>query len=500
MAQPKKTVLVVEDENSQRRALEAIVQRAGYNVIGVGDGRAAIDLLNSNHGAGIQAVLLDLGLPKADGFEVINAVRPHRPRLPIIVITVHSSLNNAVTCMRAGASDFLVKPASPDRVIAALETAMNDMIADGELRPLTEKLSKQLTFDQLIGQSSPFLRAIELARKAAASSIPVLIEGESGVGKELIAQSIQSGSSRAGAPFVVVNCGAIPQNLIESLLFGHEKGAFTGAVDRHVGKFAEADGGTIFLDEIGELPLDAQVKLLRVLQEGEIEPVGSRQTIKVNVRVISATNRNLLHEVARGAFREDLFYRLNVIQIMIPPLRERTGDILPLARHFLDRIAETEKLGVSDISDEAAALLECYNWPGNVRQLQNAMFRAAVLCDSDRLTPRDFPQLLAQAQREAGAIRNTQVAPGGGLVPSNVLDAWRTPPALKPDEAALNLVDSSGNLRALEDLEAEVLKFALSRYRGRMSEVARRLKIGRSTLYRKVAEFGLGDAEMSAHL
>jgi DNA-binding NtrC family response regulator len=488
----KKTILVVEDELSQRRALEAVVQRAGYGVLGVGDGKAAIDLLTSNHGNQIHAVLLDLQLPKADGIDVLNAVRPKRPKLPIIVITAHSSLSNAVASMRAGAVDFLVKPASPDRVSKALESALNDMIVDGELRPLTEKLSKKLTFDQLIGTAPAFQSAIDLAKKAAASNIPVLIEGESGAGKELIAQSIQSASNRANGPFIVVNCGAIPQNLIESLLFGHEKGAFTGAVGKHVGKFAEANGGTIFLDEIGELPLDAQVKLLRVLQEDEIEPVGGRTVVKVDVRVISATNRTLLHEVARGAFREDLFYRLNVVQICLPPLRERSIDIPALADHFLMRIAETEKLDVRTISPDASALLQAYNWPGNVRQLQNAIFRAAVLCDGSELTPRDFPQLLAQAQREAGALMAPRPAFKSTITG---FDMWRPPIDDATSEAALSLVDDNGNMRSLEDLEAEVLRYALNRYRGRMSEVARRLKIGRSTLYRKVAEFGLEAAD-----
>jgi DNA-binding NtrC family response regulator len=241
-------------------------------------------------------------------------------------------------------------------------------------------------------------RVIALGRRAAASNIPVLIEGESGVGKELIARAIQGESERRAMPFVVVNCGAIPENLVESILFGHEKGSFTGAVDKRIGKFQEADGGTLFLDEVGELPLDAQVKLLRALQEGEIDPVGAKKPVSVNFRLISATNRDMIKLVKEGKFREDLYYRLNVFPIWVPPLRERLEDVPELALHFLARFAAEEGRRVTSISAQVLELLTGYSWPGNVRQLENAMFRAVVLCDGSELTINEFPQIAAHVE------------------------------------------------------------------------------------------------------
>jgi DNA-binding NtrC family response regulator len=478
-----RTVLVVDDENTQRKLIGAAIERDGYRVLTADGGQAAIDLLNGPDGNSIGAMLLDLSMPGVGGLDVLHDVRPKRPRLPVIVLTAHSSLSNAVESMRAGATDFLVKPASAERLRIALASAFNDKIADGELRPLTEKLSKELRFDQLVGKAPRFEEAVALAQRAATASIPVLIEGESGVGKELFAQSIKSASARKNAPFITVNCGAIPANLIESILFGHEKGAFTGASDKHVGKFTDADGGTLFLDEIGELPLDLQVKLLRVLQEGEVQPIGSRVTQKVDVRVISATNRDLSAEVAAGRFREDLFYRLNVVSIYIPSLRDRTADIPALARHFLARIGETENIPVPAMSAEVEDLLSSFDWPGNVRQLQNAIFRAAVLCDADTLGVRDFPQLMTHAQ--------AQRAPAIGAAISHT--HGQRPALAKPeqDHTSLPLVGEDNHIRRLSDIEADVIRTALDFYKGRMSEVARRLGIGRSTLYRKLAELGI---------
>ena len=256
--------------------------------------------------------------------------------------------------------------------------------------------SANSSFRDIVTKVEGMARTIRLAERAAKSNIPVLIEGESGVGKELMARAIQGASDRRGKPFVTVNCGALPENLIELILFGHEKGAFTGASEKHIGKFAEANGGTLFLDEIGELPLDAQVKLLRALQEGEIDPVGARRPVKVDIRLVSATNQDLIELVKRGRFREDLFYRLNVFPITIPPLRARSADVPDLARRFLARFCAEEGKRVRGIANDAAALLSAYDWPGNVRQLENAMFRAVVLADGDELTVAEFPQIAAQ--------------------------------------------------------------------------------------------------------
>jgi DNA-binding NtrC family response regulator len=330
-------------------------------------------------------------------------------------------------------------------------------------------------------------QVFRLGARAAQSDIPILIEGESGAGKELIARAIQGTSARAGRPFVTVNCGAIPENLIESILFGHEKGSFTGASDKHLGKFQEADGGTLFLDEIGELRLDMQVKLLRALQEGEVDPVGSKRPVKVDVRIISATNRDLGQMAREGGFREDLYYRLNVFPITVPSLRDRASDIAPLAQHFIARFAAEENKQVVGLTQEAAQLLERFTWPGNVRQLENTIFRAVVLCDGSLLDVCDFPQIAAAMGVEA-TLRNAFAIPAA--------PAAQGAPALPAGSPyALSATDAAGHIRKFEELESEIIRMAIARYDGHMSEVARRLGIGRSTLYRKLKEFGLEPAE-----
>jgi DNA-binding NtrC family response regulator len=342
-----------------------------------------------------------------------------------------------------------------------------------------------------VTRSETMTSVLRTAQKAASSTIPVLIEGESGVGKELFARAIHGSGDRKAKPFVAVNCGAIPDNLVESILFGHEKGAFTGATERHMGKFVEASGGTLFLDEISELPLTAQVKLLRALQEGSVEAVGGRKPVKVDVRIISATNRKLLDRVKAGQFREDLFYRLHVLPLTIPPLRMRREDIPPLLRHFLARFCAEENRPITGISGEAMALLSQLEWPGNIRQLENAVYRAVVMSDTDQLGIDDFPQgLQSQGALEA---RNMPVEP---LIIGP--DSHPTAPAMisgndipivpLPSAGMLTMLTPSGEVRPLEDMEAEIIRFAISHYRGQMSEVARRLKIGRSTLYRKLDE------------
>lgn len=380
--------------------------------------------------------------------------------------------------MRAGATDFLVKPIAPDRLLAALDAAIGAGPNARELRPLTEKIAQTLGFGEIVGSAPDFRAALAIAAKAARARVPMLIEGESGVGKEVVAEAIHAASPRARKRMIAVNCGAISANLVESELFGHEKGAFTGAFERHSGKFQDADGSTLFLDEVGELPLDAQVKLLRVLQSGEVQPIGSRATREVDVRVIAATNKTLLDEVAAGRFREDLYYRLNVVQVTIPPLRERNGDVPALARHMLARIAQQPGLRELGITDEAMSLLVSYSWPGNVRQLQNALFRAAVLCDGDALTRADFPQIAQFVENPQPAQYKAPVTSRSAVV----------------DGPGITLYRADGNLRPLEEIEADVIRLAIGHYRGRMTEVARRLGIGRSTLYRKLGELGIGDA------
>ena len=333
----------------------------------------------------------------------------------------------------------------------------------------------------------------------------MLIEGQSGVGKELIARAIHGSGERKAKPFVAVNCGAIPDNLVESLLFGHEKGAFTGATERHTGKFVEASGGTLFLDEVGELPATAQVKLLRAIQEGEVEPVGARKPVKVDARLISATNRNLIADVQHGRFREDLFYRLHVFPISVPPLVEHPEDIPDLVRHFLARFSAEEGKRIRAVSAEALALLRGYGWPGNVRQLENAVFRAVVLAESDEIGAGEFPQIAAQVSgyQERRAPSSAVGDPGIGAEPpllahEPLIVGPRVAPAQLPVEhGSLGLFDPEGEIRPLEEIEADVIRHAIAHYRGQMSEVARRLRIGRSTLYRKLKDLGF-EAEAGA--
>jgi DNA-binding NtrC family response regulator len=304
----------------------------------------------------------------------------------------------------------------------------------------------------------------------------------------LLARAIHGSGARRAKPFVAVNCGALPENLVESILFGHEKGAFTGATEKHAGKFVEADGGTLFLDEVAELPLPAQVKLLRALQEGEIEPVGGRKPVKVDVRIVSATHRDLIADVKAGRFREDLFYRLHVFPVTVPPLRRRPEDIAPLTRHFLARFSAEEGKRVRAVSAEAMGLLSGFRWPGNVRQLENAVFRAVVLAEGEEIGLDEFPQVAALTE-------NNEAPTQPALPPQPVMLSDWPGEARSPAPATLRLTDPAGHVRPLEEIEREAIRFAIAHHDGQMSEVARRLKIGRSTLYRKLESLGLeGDA------
>ena len=389
--------------------------------------------------------------------------------------------------MQAGAQDFFVKPASPERIMVSIRNALQLNDLKGEVDRLKKRSTGKVTFAELIGASPPMQMVKRLGERAAKSSIPILILGESGVGKEVIARAVHGASERSGKPFVAVNCGALPDNLVESILFGHEKGSFTGASDKHLGKFQEASGGTLFLDEIGELPLDMQVKLLRALQEGEIDPVGAKRPVRVDVRILSATNRDLARQVAEGRFREDLYYRLNVFPIEAPSLRERREDIPALVNHFISRFNVEEGRRVTGASNETLALLTAFDWPGNVRQLENAVYRAIVLADAPYLQPYDFP-----------AISGMQApAPEAAVAASTGMAALPSAPTVQqlmdtlPTDSPVRILDERGHLRTLEDIERDLIQLAIEIYAGHMSEVARRLGIGRSTLYRKVREQGL---------
>ncbi len=492
-------ILIVDDDPIQRRLLAAAIERMGHSAVTVEGGQAAIDLLARQEGEAISLIILDLIMPEVNGMAVLTKLREGDRQIPVIVQTAHGGIDTVVSAMRAGAVDFVVKPASAERLQVSIENALKLGALEGEIARMKRVHAGTLTFRDILTHAPAMERVIRLGQRAAASQIPILIEGESGVGKELIARAIQGSSDRRSKPFVTVNCGAIPENLVESILFGHEKGAFTGAADKHTGKFREAHGGTLFLDEVGELPLDIQVKLLRALQDGEIDPVGAKRPLRVDFRLISATNKSLIDLVKAGKFREDLYYRLNVFPIRVPPLRERRDDIAPLARHFVARFAAEEgKAFIRGINTAALQMLAAYDWPGNVRQLENAVFRAVVLTDGPVLTIDEFPQVAAQVN---GAAWTAEAAVDAGPIP--VLHGevepvdldFGLPPLpetpLPGDQIAA--VGADGELRPLAEVEAAMIRLALERYSGRMTVVARRLGIGRSTLYRKLKELGISD-------
>jgi DNA-binding NtrC family response regulator len=474
--------LLIDDEPAQRRLVTAIGARAGWWVMGAPDVDAARALLAGEEGKEVDAILLDHWLPGPEGSDFIGQIRDLRPDLPLLVLTAQTSVAVAVEAMRAGASDFLVKPLSPDRLLSALDAATDRRRTHGELRPLSEKLVKPLAFDEIVGSAPEFRSALAIAAKAARARVPVLIEGENGTGKEMIAQAIHIASPRSRKKMFTLHCGATPANTVESALFGHEKGAFTGAFDRAIGRYEEADGSTLFLEEVGALPLDVQVKLLHTLDTGEFQRIGSRTSYIADVRIIASTTHNLGEDIARGRFREDLFYRLNVVHCDIPPLRARSSDIPALARHLLARVAEQPGMRNLSITDDALAVLMRYGWAGNVRQLQTALFRAAVLCEGNALTAGDFPHI----------ARESTFSKRSDDYHARTLNGASAAAAMSGG-SGITLYDPDGNLRPLEQIEADVIRLAIGHYRGRMTEVARRLGIGRSTLYRKLSELGIGE-------
>ncbi|MEY9126654.1 sigma-54-dependent transcriptional regulator [Bradyrhizobium yuanmingense] len=483
------SILIADDDAVARRLVENMVQKCGYETVVVDSGDAAMAALTAPDGPAIDAVILDLVMPGLDGMGVLAKIREAGLSVPVIVQTAHGGIDNVISAMRAGAADFVVKPVGVERLQVSLRNALNTSALKGELQRIRHSREGRLTFSDIITRSEAMTGVMRAAQKAANSAIPVLIEGESGVGKEMFARAIHGSGERKAKPFVAVNCGAIPDNLVESILFGHEKGAFTGATERHTGKFVEAHGGTLFLDEVSELPLTAQVKLLRALQEGAVESVGGRKPLKVDVRIISATNRKLLERVKQGQFREDLFYRLHVLPLTIPSLRARREDIPHLLRHFIARFAAEENRPITGISGEAVAHLAQLDWPGNIRQLENAVYRAVVMSDGDQLGLGDFPLLASQAH----PVTDIPTAPlllEPAATPS-VVSGNEIPIAPLPAVGTLCMLTATGDVRPLEDMENEIIRFAISHYRGQMSEVARRLKIGRSTLYRKLDEAGV---------
>ena len=396
-------ILVVDDETNARAALVSVLTDEGYQVAEAHDGEEGLAMLASFHPV---AVLSDVHMPKLDGIGLLKAAREQGREAIFLMMTAFGSIELAVEAMKLGAENFLTKPLNIDATLLSLQRALERRTLVREADTLRERVRSRYKFSNLVGESPALQSVLQLVQQAAPTKATVLILGESGTGKELIAQALHETSPRQGKPFVKVNCAALSESLLESELFGHEKGSFTGAAGRKEGRFERADGGTLFLDEIGEITPATQVKLLRVLQTREFERVGGTEAIKVDVRFVAATNRDLAAEVKAGKFREDLYYRLNVVAVTLPPLRERKEDLPPLVSHFIEKFSESYGKKVRGLAPGTLPTLLTHNWPGNIRELENAVERAVVLCQSEELTSDDFPPALQgpRAQKSADSL------------------------------------------------------------------------------------------------
>jgi len=390
-------ILVIDDEAAQRDAIAGFLRKKGFSVHTAANGTAGVEFVADTH---VDLVLTDFRMPDITGEEVLVAVREINPAIPVIVITAFGSVESAVGIMKQGAFDYVQKPVDLDELLLTIERAREHSFLVSENKLLREQLAERFSFSNIISLSDEMESVLNTAGRVAASMASVLVRGESGTGKELIARAIHQASDRADKPFVVINCAALPESLFESELFGHEKGAFTGADRQRIGKFEQADGGTLFIDEVGDIPLPIQVKLLRALQFGQIERVGGTETLDLNVRIVAATNRDLEDMMQNGSFREDLYYRLNVVTITIPPLRERRADVAPLVQEFIRKYAETNNSAVRSVSAEAMDMLMRHSFPGNVRELENIIQRAVVLSRGDTITTKDLPPAIGKLQAE----------------------------------------------------------------------------------------------------
>ncbi|MGA2956484.1 MAG: sigma-54 dependent transcriptional regulator [Thermodesulfobacteriota bacterium] len=395
-------ILIVDDENVQLEMLKGFLVKQGYGVDTAKDGKRGLEKFKRGS---FDLILTDLRMPEMDGLQLLKEVKGLNPEVVVVILTAYATVGTAVAAMKEGAYDYLTKPIELDELLLLIQRVGREIGLSRENRELKEQLREKFKVDFIVSISRRMEEALNLVKRVAQSPATVLILGESGTGKELIARAIHYSSLRKEKPFVKVNCAALPENLLESELFGHEKGAFTGAVGRRVGRFEQADQGTIFLDEIGDLSPALQSKLLRILQEKEFERVGSSQTIKVDVRFISATNRNLEEAIQKGTFREDLYYRFNVVTITLPPLRERKEDIPPLVEHFLKKYSRENNKAVVSVTKEAKDLLMNYNYPGNIRELENIIERAVVLCRGDTITKQDLPLNLQESEVEESLER-----------------------------------------------------------------------------------------------
>ncbi len=451
----REAVLIVDDESGVRASLAGILGDEGYLVQAVESGEAGLAALERKR---FDLLLLDVWLPQMDGLETLARVRTLDPELPVVVISGHGNIETAVKAVRMGARDFVEKPLSLEKTLLVVKNTLRQRRLESENRSLKEQVEQRFV---MVGESAPIRALREEIARAAPSNGRVLIFGENGTGKELVARAIHHQSLRAPAPFVEVNCAAIPEDLIESELFGHAKGAFTGALASRKGKFELADGGTLFLDEVGDMTLKTQAKVLRVLQEQKVEPVGGAAALNVDVRVIAATNKNLAEEIRRGTFREDLFFRLNVIPFQVPPLRERREDIPLLARHFIVTLSAEHGKRPKDLSPEVLALLTSLPWPGNVRELRNIIERLVIMTPGERIEAGHLPAPLVE-----GVPHTTETAGGA-------------------------LADFPSLAEAREDFEKRYIWKKYQECRGNMSRTAEALQVERSNLYRKMKGYGL---------
>ena len=448
-------ILIVDDEPDMTETCRRALGSAGYQCFTSNDAREALTLLASERP---DLLLTDLRMPEMDGMEMLRRAKEVDSQIPVLMLTAHATLESAVAAVKAGAFDFIAKPFSIDQLKLAVERALTWRRQQNEILQLREQLGI-VGFENIIGRSNALQQVLELVRKAARSDANILVLGESGTGKELIARAVRANSPRAAQPFVAVDCASLPENLLESELFGHEKGAFTGAVAAKQGLVETANRGTLFLDELGELPLGLQVKFLRALQERQIRRVGGTRSIDVDIRVVCATNRDLRELVKGGAFREDLYYRIAVIDIALPPLRERPGDVELLAMSFLAKFARRDTAAPRGFEPEAMAALETYSWPGNVRELQNVVERACALTEGEMITLADLPAHLRT------------VAP---------------PPSARPPAAdtASKLTLKEAKERWISDLESAYVAELLRREGGNVSQAARKAGVDRKTLHR----------------
>jgi two-component system response regulator HydG len=450
----KPTILIVDDDHAHRTMLKTLLGGWGYGLDEADDGAPAIEMVEA---APYDLVLMDIRMITVSGIEALHRIRIINPAIPVIIMTAYSSVDTAVEALKAGAYDYLIKPLDFDKLQITIERAMEHVVLKEENKRLREKLGAGFARQQIIGHSPAMTRLLETVSQVAPSEATVLITGESGTGKELIAGAIHENSGRAQGPFIKLNCAAITETLLESELFGHEKGAYTGADRRREGRFVQANDGSLFLDEVSEMPLSMQVKLLRVLQEREITRVGGDEVLPVDVRVIAATNKDLIEMVAAGTFREDLYYRLNVIQIDIPPLNSRREDIPLLAQHFLDTFAERNRREIDGFTPQAVDRLVKHDWPGNVREMMNAIERSVVMAAGGKIDVPDLPAPLSQGD-------------GDGEAPAGCNDL--------PETGSLEEVEKATILRTLEAAG------------GNKSETARRLGITRKTLHQKLKKYG----------